>query len=211
MRTSRFCGADSPRAARLRQSRVSDKKTERMGGIVAHAYAAAMARNLKFTTRPPSPKTTFGDSVKVVRGLCLLLGPCFLLLAVGLALRIGLTHDGLSADGTVVSMVTEHDVSKGVDTYAPAFIFHTEEGRQYKVISQVAKTPPEFTVGDHVSVVYEKSHPEAARIASFVQVWFFPMISGGFGVSLSGLGLLLALGERWMARKPPSQKSSPAI
>ena len=139
--------------------------------------------------------------LRILRGICLLLGPCFLLVAIAFAIWEGISrHTGLSAEGTVVSMETRHNARKNFDTFAPVVIFQNAEGRQFKIVGKIASSPPEFTVGDRVPVTYEKERPGAGQIASFRQLWFFPIFFGCFGAAMSGLGALLSLGARCLKK-----------
>ena len=109
----------------------------------------------------------------------------------------------------MVSMETKHDVAKNSDLYAPVVIFQNSEGRQYRIVGTVASSPPEFTVGDKVPVTYQKERPSAGQIASFRQKWFLPMIIGCIGAAMSGMGLLLSLGERWLKGNSSASRSIP--
>ena len=147
-------------------------------------------------------KTEANQYLRFLRGVLLLAGPCCLLISAGFGIRVWLQlRNGLRAEGTVVRMATVHGRDGGADMYAPVFIFESTAGRQYTVTSATASDPPEFTVGDRVEVVYQKDRPAGARISSFWQLWFLPMVCVFFAVGLSGAGLLLQIFERWQGRE----------
>lgn len=54
--------------------------------------------------------------------------------------------------------------------------------------------PPAYTVGEQVTVHYDRDDPTDARIDSFAELWLFPAIAGGLSavlVPLAGLQLFL--------------------
>lgn len=64
-------------------------------------------------------------------------------------------------------------------------------GQRHEFQSWLFTSPPQFTVGDKVTVLYDPNDPGRAGIESFVTMWLFPTIFGGIGavVSLVAIGL----------------------
>ena len=56
-------------------------------------------------------------------------------------------------------------------------------------------------MGDTVRVRYLKEDPFQARIDTFIQLWFFPLIFGGLGFLFGMVGSVLMLTVLWSARK----------
>ncbi|HEY3760193.1 MAG TPA: DUF3592 domain-containing protein [Verrucomicrobiae bacterium] len=84
--------------------------------------------------------------------------------------------------GTVIEMVADKGRSSDSRGTAPVFQFHDVNGQSYTITSSLYSSPPEFRVGDVVSILYLKENPRQAHIDSFWQLWFFPVILGFIGV-----------------------------
>ena len=85
----------------------------------------------------------------------------------------------------IVSMLQTQSQEDGSVAYAPIFKFTAGDGRSYTVSSGVSSNPPAFYQGQRVQVRYEKDHPDGARIASFWQLWLFPVVFGILSVTAS--------------------------
>ena len=107
-------------------------------------------------------------------------------------------HRSISTNGTVIRMVTDTDEAVH---YAPVFSFVARDGRAFTIESKNYETPPEFRVGQTVTVLYEKDHPELARIASYWQIHAFEVVSGSIGLFFSGIGLGSLIYQRRRARR----------
>lgn len=120
-------------------------------------------------------------------------------LLVGLGLLGGsayLTYDtrralsvGVRADGEVTDLYENRD-SDGDITYRPRVRFRTREGDSVEFTSSVGSHPAAFGVGETVAVIYNPASPDDARIDSFFQLWFAPLLLGGMGVVFTGFGCL---------------------
>ena len=101
------------------------------------------------------------------------------------------------ATGKVVELNERFNSAADATEYAPVFSFTAQDGKTYTVSSSTASNPSGFEIGDPVVVLYSKSNPEGARIASFVQLWLVPMVFLIIGV-VHGLiaGFLLFLEGR---------------
>lgn len=77
--------------------------------------------------------------------------------------------------------------------YHPVLRYKTQEGTEHEVVSAVGSNPAPYKPGDTVTVLYDPARPEEVRIHTFLQVWLFPLVLGGLGVTffLVGGGLLL--------------------
>lgn len=119
-------------------------------------------------------------------------GTVFLLVAVALAGNMLLfLRISIAETGTVVSNVrVEQRDSDGQATIAfkPEFTFTGADGKTYTVTSATGSNPPEFAEGQTVRVLYNPMNPGTAKIDSFTQLWFMPILFGAFGVVLSAIG-----------------------
>ena len=66
--------------------------------------------------------------------------------------------------------------------YAPVFRFETANGESVTVTSDISSSPPSFTEGEAVSVLYDPSKPSDAKIHTFLQTWGGCAIPAAVGV-----------------------------
>lgn len=121
------------------------------------------------------------------------------LLGIGLALgalatgRSTLEFKAASSltEGTVVDFATHQ--SDGKTMYSP-IVEYTVEGRALQLSSSSSSSSPGYDRGERVPVRYSNTTPENARIDSFMENWFGPLILGVLGLlaTLIGVGLTLA-------------------
>jgi len=104
-----------------------------------------------------------------------------ILLAVAIASYIN-THSFLSSGGKAEGTVIRLEKVGGRGGYRPVVVFSTASGRRVEFASSVSTTPPSYTRGESVTVVYDPEDPATARIGSFFQIWW-----------LTGLFIFLAL------------------
>lgn len=90
----------------------------------------------------------------------------------------------VSTTGTVVDL----ERSGGNDnTYKPVFEFVDRNDRKHRGVGSVASSPPAFHRGEEVRVLYNPSDPEGARLDSFLENWFLPVLFGGMGTLFAGV------------------------
>jgi hypothetical protein len=122
---------------------------------------------------------------------------CWMFVAVGCCLlALALVSAGqtemflrrsVTAAGTVVSMRAKEDDDS--NSSAPTLSFKSSDGHGYTVASNNFSSPAEFTVGQDVTVLYERDRPEEARIDSFYQVWGMAEVLGIIGGVFVALGI----------------------
>ncbi|MBN7771627.1 DUF3592 domain-containing protein [Marinobacter daepoensis] len=88
--------------------------------------------------------------------------------------------------GTVVDL--ERSRSSDSTTYYPVVVFEDVMGQQIEFRSRSGSNPPAFSRGETVSVFYESSEPESARINSFFSLWGLSVILGGLGLVFGAIG-----------------------
>jgi len=134
------------------------------------------------------------------------------LLGVAVFLAIDTRHDiatAVRADGIVTDLIVDSDSDS--DTYHPHVRFVTARGEAVEFTSSVGSNPAGFDIGEHVIVLYDPSNPQDARIDSFVQLWFVPLIVGFFGLVFAtpgGVASIVLL--RW-SRRPSGPTAPPPL
>jgi len=128
---------------------------------------------------------------------CICAGPSLLLIALGIAICTGwFLHRSIAADGAVVSLRQMLDSDEDSIGYAPVFTFTAGDGHIYTISSNTSSSPPAFSPGQHVKVLYRADDPTGARIASFGQLWLFPFVFAIVGTAACGSGYVLFRYER---------------
>jgi hypothetical protein len=112
-------------------------------------------------------------------------------------------HRSISTDGTVIRLVADHDETIH---YAPVFAFIAQNGRAVTIQSTNYSAPPEFRVGQKVTILYDEDHPEDARIATHWQVHAPEDISGLIGLFFAGIGFGSLIYQRRRNRRSMGSK-----
>jgi hypothetical protein len=108
-------------------------------------------------------------------------------------------RDALNARGSIISMCSKMDDDS--TSYAPVFLFTASDGQTYTVSSNKFSSPPEFFAGEKVAVIYEKNHPEQARIDTFYQVWGVEEVLGIIGGAFVAMGIGISKYRGWRDRR----------
>lgn len=97
----------------------------------------------------------------------------------------------VETEGEVVDLILSR--SSDSNAYYPVVVFRDTSGREVEFQSSTGSNPASYSRGERVSVLYESSSPEGARINSFFSLWGGAIIVGGLGLifSLIGGGILL--------------------
>ena len=118
-----------------------------------------------------------------------------LAIAFGIHTYISLRRS-LSTSGVIVGEARVHDPDNDSLSFAPVFSFATANGQTYTITSTVSSNPPEFSVGQHVKVLYKEGDPRVARLESFRQLWTMGIVLSSLGLIGSTTGLVLLKMER---------------
>jgi hypothetical protein len=103
------------------------------------------------------------------------------------------------AQGTVTALVRRESTSYSNTnasysnlprtTYTYQAVVRFRHGTEQTLFyDSVATSPPAYHVGQTVEVLYLESDPNDARIASFMSLWFVPLIFGGIGAVFLAVG-----------------------
>ena len=86
-----------------------------------------------------------------------------------------LEQGGETITGTVIEMEESDTSEGGCCVYAPVIEFNVN-GQSYTSEGGNASNPPEYQVGEQVSVLYDPADPETAQINKWSERWLFPII-----------------------------------
>ncbi|MER5257052.1 DUF3592 domain-containing protein [Streptomyces sp. NPDC002855] len=142
-----------------------------------------------------------------------------LFLVVGLVLAgksVAFQSDAERAPGTVVALEWRNDSSgasrKQRENDEPAAYpvveFTSADGTPRTFRSSTGTNPPAYEEGEKVEVLYRADSPEDARIKGFASLWLLPLIFGGIGLVMAGVGTALAMVGR-RRRRAPAVRSAP--
>ncbi|PLW72377.1 DUF3592 domain-containing protein [Streptomyces sp. SCUT-3] len=82
----------------------------------------------------------------------------------------------------------------------PVVEFTSADGTHRTFRSSTGSNPPAYEKGERVEVLYRADSPEDARIDGFLSLWLLPMVFGGVGLVLAGVGTGVALATRRRSR-----------
>jgi hypothetical protein len=120
--------------------------------------------------------------LNAIRWACSIAGPILIILAIVWSTRtLIFLRSASGATGTVIRLVPYRNDNDEVE-YATVFKFSADNGTTQTVESSLHTQPAGFVVGQQVPVLYRPGSPADARIATFMQLWFFPVVIGGMGV-----------------------------
>ena len=109
--------------------------------------------------------------------------------SIGIGIGIRVWHFASSArevEGTVIRM--DRHVRKSTFTYSPVVSYEIN-GRTFQLRSDVGTSPPAYSVGEKVTVLYSAEHPADGQIKSFSEQWVLPLILSALGTVLAGVGV----------------------
>jgi len=94
-------------------------------------------------------------------------------------------HSATQTTGQVIGLETQ---GRG---FSPRIQFTTEAGEVLDFKPMSSQSPSPYQVGDTVTVYYFPEAPEAAKLGSFISLWFGPMMLGIAGFINAVLALAL--------------------
>lgn len=135
-----------------------------------------------------------GDSKKmrIIGSLLLVAGVIIIAFGFDHLIRsVNMQCSWLHAEGTVVRLEGRTSGTRHGSTWAPVFQFTTpDDGQAHTVTSRVASSPPAYSVGESVRVLYSTEDPQDAIINSFFQLYLTPIFLIIFGSVWAGIGIL---------------------
>lgn len=86
-----------------------------------------------------------------------------------------LDQEGETATGIVVRLEESNTSEGGCCVYSPVIEFDAN-GQTYSFEGDNASYPPDYAVGEEVSVLYHPGNPNTAQINKWTERWLFPII-----------------------------------
>jgi len=93
-----------------------------------------------------------------------------------------------STTGVVIELIQERSI-RGGSKYHPLISFETQKGESIQFTLPYGSSPPEYRVGENVTVLYDPNNPYNARIYTFFGLWQDVIFSFGIGALFFGIGL----------------------
>ena len=125
----------------------------------------------------------------------------------GAALMFHSTTNFVARTEAASGVVTDLEYRRGSDgpTYYPVIRFRGPTGQDVFFKGRVGSNPARYARGETVTVLYDPETPEKARIDSFFQLWFGPLVLGGLGAVFGGIGcgywswrLIMSRRDSWL-------------
>jgi hypothetical protein len=153
-------------------------------------------------TQVAQGKLSVADAEKLIRqgphrrsmpmwGILMFIGIGLLFACVGIGLGIrswSLESNARRADGTVLRLV-----SSGNRGGMSPIIQYEVDGRTFEIQSSISSSPPGYSVGEKVKVLYLPDQPAAGSLDSFAERWLLPLIFGGLGSVFALVGVIILL------------------
>jgi hypothetical protein len=100
---------------------------------------------------------------------------------------VGQSFNTTSVAGTVIDLEPPQPNQEGSLPVAE----YEDAGRRYLAKGRVQFSPPAFSCGDVVSVLYRRDDPSVGYIDSFTDRWFIPSFFGSIGTVFLVIGIRL--------------------
>jgi hypothetical protein len=105
----------------------------------------------------------------------------------------------LTAQGTVIELL--ESTSDNSIVYKPLVLFKTKEGKEVKFTTSFSTSPPSYSVGESVEVLYDSAEPNSASINGFTSLWLGPLICGVLGMIFFLIGFFIILFDKVKQRE----------
>lgn len=80
--------------------------------------------------------------------------------------------------------------------FVTVFTFADSSGQAHTARTSDWQNPPTHQIGDAVTVLYQPTNPEAAKIESFSTLWILPTFLGFFGLAFTIIGAVAFVAGR---------------
>jgi hypothetical protein len=128
---------------------------------------------------------------------------CLLISAGWFVYSYHLTKNALRATGHITQMIKQH--SNDEDSWYPVYNFTDRDGKSYTIHSNIGSAPPQYTVGDPVTVLYYAGAGDDAHLDDWSTLWGIPLIL----LTAGTLNLLIAIGIALWPRFSRQQQITP--
>ena len=158
------------------------------GALTAEQAAAEIRTRLAALQRPTSSRNR-----RVITFVTLTLIGC-IFFSVGASFGIYSLIKGENAgrtEGEVAALI------RGGKGSSRPVVRYAVDGKPFEITGWMSTSPPAYSVGEKVTVLYNPENPADGRIDSFVERWLFPVVFGGVGALLLVIGVVI-----WLATRP---------
>jgi hypothetical protein len=119
----------------------------------------------------------------------LVIGTIFTVIGLGIGVSSwNKFSSALRTEGTVVAFARGKDWAAH---HAYPVVRYRVRGKDYEVRGHVSTSPPAYSLGDVVSVLYRPDRPDDELIDSFSERWLLPLVFSGGGLFFVSLSLVL--------------------
>lgn len=105
---------------------------------------------------------------------------------------VSFLKSSIISEGKVTDIVKSRS-DKGQYMYSPEVSFTDPDGKVFSFTSNLSTNSPNYTVGETVSILYNKSNHQDAKINTFFQLWFGTMILSILGIVFFVIGLSILI------------------
>lgn len=93
-------------------------------------------------------------------------------------------RESVRLPGTVVAnrLVVDHRDGLEEHAYQPEVSFQSPDGARHRFTDGAGSLPPDYAIGEPVTVLYAAAQPQKARIASWKRLWLVPTLFVGVGL-----------------------------
>jgi hypothetical protein len=134
-------------------------------------------------------KTFIGTLILSIVGLILMIGA--ILKIVGNIFFLRLSQ---KATGTVVNLkMAQGGTRSRHKVYLPVVEFEPVVNHKIRIDATVGANPPDYQIGDLVTVRFLPKRPGGGKIQSFWEMWFVPVVCFAVGSIVSAMAFLLFL------------------
>jgi hypothetical protein len=112
------------------------------------------------------------------------------------------TDAAVRVRGVVVDLEMRKTTEGGwKKSYYPVVRFQSTNGQEVQFVSGVGSSPAAFERGEEVEVLYDPAAPEEARIDSWFDLYFVPILAGALGSVFLLSGIWMFVGSWRSGRK----------
>lgn len=86
-----------------------------------------------------------------------------------------LETNGETTVGRVIDMLEQDSAESGCCVYVPVIEYQVQ-GAPYSMKGDIASDPPQYKVGEQVSILYDPADPKTAQIDRWSERWLFPAL-----------------------------------
>ncbi|MBX7172314.1 MAG: DUF3592 domain-containing protein [Pyrinomonadaceae bacterium] len=98
-------------------------------------------------------------------------------------------------EGKIVRFIESKNNDR-LTMYLPVFDYQPALGKTYRQKAEVASNPPEYKIGEAVTILFMKKSPQNSRLKSFSELWLITAVLLLFGAAFTFAALLIFLAQK---------------